>query len=169
MAACSWWGGVNCGRPKGWWRKVMDMSERVLGVVWSLGIQLADRRRARGSHPWWLGGAVVEKAEEEEGTPWGGALLLKVTRGGGRGRWKRWAGRRTAAVAKPWVDKAAAAVQTRSARRCRCSDRVTDGWAHTVLYFPKLYKLAQTWKLKMDALPCSKNFLQYKCQTTWFE
>jgi hypothetical protein len=26
-----------------------------------------------------------------------------------------------------------------------------------VLYFPKLFKLAQTWKLKMDALPYSKN------------
>jgi hypothetical protein len=164
MAACSWWGGVNCGRPKGWWRKVMDMSERVLGVVWSLGIQLADWRRARGSHPWWLGGAVVEKGRGGRRYSMGRGTPFK----GHSRRWKRW-GRRTAAVVKPWADKAAAAVRTRSAWRCRCSDHVADGWARTVLYFPKLYKLAQTWKLKMDALPCSKNFLQYKCQTTWFE
>jgi hypothetical protein len=29
--------------------------------------------------------------------------------------------------------------------------------AHAVSYFPELSKSAQTWKLKMDALPCSKN------------
>jgi hypothetical protein len=61
-------------------------------------------------------------------------------------------------LAKPWADKAVAAVRTQSAQRRRCSDRVADGWAHTVLYFPKLSKLTQTWKLKIDALPCSKNF-----------
>jgi hypothetical protein len=44
---------------------------------------------------------------------------------------------------KPWADKAVAAVRTRSARRRRCSDRVVDGWAHTVLYFLELSKPAQ--------------------------
>jgi hypothetical protein len=36
---------------------------------------------------------------------------------------------------------------------------VADGWAHAVLFyfFPKLSKPAQTWKLKMDALPYSRN------------
>jgi hypothetical protein len=34
---------------------------------------------------------------------------------------------------------------------------VADWWAHMVLYFPESSKLAQTWKLKMDVLPCSKN------------
>jgi hypothetical protein len=34
---------------------------------------------------------------------------------------------------------------------------VADGWAHAVLYFPELSKLTQSWKLKMDALPYSKN------------
>jgi hypothetical protein len=29
--------------------------------------------------------------------------------------------------------------------------------AYAVSYFPELSKSAQTWKLKMDALPCSKN------------
>jgi hypothetical protein len=33
---------------------------------------------------------------------------------------------------------------------------LTSG-AHTVSYFPELSKPAQTWKLEMDALPCSKN------------
>jgi hypothetical protein len=50
-----------------------------------------------------------------------------------------------------------ATVRTRSAQRRLCSDRVADGWAHTVLYFLELSKPAQTWKLKMDALPYSKN------------
>jgi hypothetical protein len=45
-----------------------------------------------------------------------------------------------------------------SARRQRCSDHVADGWVHTVLYFSELSELAQIWKLKMDALPYSKNF-----------
>jgi hypothetical protein len=60
-------------------------------------------------------------------------------------------------LAKPWANKAAAVVRTRSAQLGRCSDRVADGWAHTVLYFSKLSKLAQTCKLKMDVLTCSKN------------
>jgi hypothetical protein len=60
-------------------------------------------------------------------------------------------------LAKSWVDKAAAAVRTQSAQRRRCSDCVADGWAHAVLYFPELSKLTQTWKLKIDALPCSNN------------
>jgi hypothetical protein len=58
---------------------------------------------------------------------------------------------------KPWVDKVVATVRTRLPRRRRCSDRVADGWAHAVLYFPELSKSAQTWKLKMDVLTCSKN------------
>jgi hypothetical protein len=37
------------------------------------------------------------------------------------------------------------------------SDWAADGWAPAISYFPKLSKPAQTWKLKMDALPCSKN------------
>jgi hypothetical protein len=65
-------------------------------------------------------------------------------------------GRRESPV-KPQMDKAAAVVRMCSARRRRCSDHVADGWAHTVLYFPELSKLTQTWKLKIDALPCSKN------------
>jgi hypothetical protein len=48
-------GGLDGGRPKGWWRKAMDRSERVLGVVRSSGIRLVDRRRARGSYPRQLG------------------------------------------------------------------------------------------------------------------
>jgi hypothetical protein len=60
-------------------------------------------------------------------------------------------------LVKPWADKVATAVQTWLARWHRCSDCVADGWAHMVLYFPKLFKSAQTWKLKMDALPYSKN------------
>jgi hypothetical protein len=54
MAAHGWWGvgGLDGGRPKGWWRKAMDRLERVQGVVQSSGIRLADRRRARGSYPW---------------------------------------------------------------------------------------------------------------------
>jgi hypothetical protein len=58
---------------------------------------------------------------------------------------------------KPWANKAVVVVQTRSAQLRRCSDRGADGWAHSVLYFPKLSKLAQAWKLKMDALSSSKN------------
>jgi hypothetical protein len=33
---------------------------------------------------------------------------------------------------------------------------LTSG-AHAVSYFPELSKPTQTWKLKMDVLPCSKN------------
>jgi hypothetical protein len=46
---------------------------------------------------------------------------------------------------------------------------LTSG-AHAVLYFPKLSKLAQTWKLKMDTLPCNKNsqFL-YVARMGYFE
>jgi hypothetical protein len=58
---------------------------------------------------------------------------------------------------KPWADKVVAMVGTQSARRCCCSDRVGDWWAHAVLYFPELSKPAQTWKLKMDALPIPKS------------
>jgi hypothetical protein len=76
-----------------------------------------------------------------------------MAEGGGNGGWgggQEW-------PAKPWVDKAAATVQTRSARRRCCSDRVADEWAHAVLDFSELSKLAKTWKLKMDALPYFTN------------
>jgi hypothetical protein len=77
-----------------------------------------------------------------------------VVEGGGNGGWDSgWE-----QPAKPWADKATAVVRMRSARRRRCSDRVADGWAHEVLYFPELSKQAQSWKLKMDSLPCSKNY-----------
>jgi hypothetical protein len=60
--------------------------------------------------------------------------------------------------AKPWADKTTVVVQMQSAWQRRCSDRVADGLAHTVLYFPELSKSVQIWKLKMDALPWTKNF-----------
>jgi hypothetical protein len=67
-----------------------------------------------------------------------------------------------AAAAVSWVRarrqrrlfEEAGTVQTRSARG---SDRAADRWAHAVLFFPILPKLAQTWNLKKNALPCSKN------------
>jgi hypothetical protein len=53
---------------------------------------------------------------------------------------------------KPWADMAAAVIRTRSAQWCRCSDCVVDGWAHTVLYFPKLSKLAQHMEIENGCL-----------------
>jgi hypothetical protein len=76
-----------------------------------------------------------------------------VAEGGGNGGWDGGQER----PAKPWADKAAAMVRTWLAWQRHSSDRVADGWAHTVLYFLKLSKLAPIWKLKMDALTCSKN------------
>jgi hypothetical protein len=41
--------------------------------------------------------------------------------------------------------------------RRRSDSGVDQRAAHNFFIFPELSKLAQTWKLKMDALPCSKN------------
>jgi hypothetical protein len=95
------------------------------------------------------------KEKKGEALRWGAPLI--VARGGGRGQWKWCAGTATETVLKPWADKVVAVVQTWLARQCRCSEHVADERAHTVSYFNKLSKLAQTWKLKMDVLPCSKN------------
>jgi hypothetical protein len=72
-----------------------------------------------------------------------------VAEGGGNGGWDGW----REWPAKLWEDKAAVVVRMRSARRRHCLNCVADGWVHVVLYFSELSKLAQTWKLKMDALP----------------
>jgi hypothetical protein len=39
----------------------------------------------------------------------------------------------------------------------RCSDRATDEWAEVVLDFSNLSKTSSTLKIKVDALPYSKN------------
>jgi hypothetical protein len=105
-----------------------------------------------------------QERKEKKGVLFGSALLLKAARGGGRGRRKWWA--RTAAErqwkrwAKPWVNKTvAAAIRTRSAWPGRlCSDRGTNGWAPCSFdFFFQLSKPAETWKLKIDTLPCCKN------------
>jgi hypothetical protein len=80
-------------------------------------------------------------------------------------RWRRLANggarlwvARAVAVVKPW---AAEWRQPRSECGWHGGAVVQTVWltsgAHAVSYFPELSKLAQTLKLKMDALPCSKN------------
>jgi hypothetical protein len=86
-----------------------------------------------------------------------------VVEGGGNGGWD--GGRKR--PLKPWADKAVAAAQARSVRWRHYSDRVADGWAHVVLYFPELSKLAKIRKLKMDALRCSKNSQFLHVATLW--
>jgi hypothetical protein len=113
----------------------------LLASVWSSG-------RCRGvwrvTVPAFHGGSTMaawrcsgsEGAEEEKCSSRGGALRLRAARGGGWGWWKWLVGM----VAK-MVGEAM-------------------GWraGHTRFYiFPKLSKLAQTWKLKIDALSSCKN------------
>jgi hypothetical protein len=59
----------------------------------------------RGSVWWWLndGGTTAQWqhwAEEEKCSSRGGVLLLMDARGGGRARWKRWAGRQAGESSK---------------------------------------------------------------------
>jgi hypothetical protein len=62
------------------------------------------------------------------------------------------------AVVKPWVVEQ---WRPRSKHVWHSGAIVRTVWlmsgAHAVLYFSKLSKLPQMWKLKMDALPHSKN------------
>jgi hypothetical protein len=77
-----------------------------------------------------------------------------VAEGGGNGGWD---GGRERPV-KPWADKAVATVRTWSARRHCCSDCVADGWAHAVLYFPELCKLAQHMEFENGCLTMFQKF-----------
>jgi hypothetical protein len=68
-----------------------------------------------------------------------------------------------AAGAVPWerqgrVSRYLRAVGTVRTRSARGSDRAADRWAQRFDIFLELSKPAQTWKLKTDALRCSKNF-----------
>jgi hypothetical protein len=85
------------------------------GVGAKLGVVTGSSEGDRGGVSRWLNDGSTtmqwwQRVEEEKGSSRGGALLLKAARGGGRGRRKRWAGRRAGETAKPWVDKAVAAV-----------------------------------------------------------
>jgi hypothetical protein len=87
---------------------------------------------------------------------WSGTPLI-AARGGGRGRWKRWAERRP----KRWRNHGWTRQQPRSVRGQHGGAIVRTVWltsgAHAVSYFPELSKAAQTWKFKMDAVPYSTN------------
>jgi hypothetical protein len=70
-------------------------------------------------------GARWELKEKKRGSSSVGRSSYSCTRRC-RGRRKRWVGTTVETAAKQWVDKAAAAVQMRSAWRHRCLDHVAD-------------------------------------------
>jgi hypothetical protein len=114
VARCLGWGrdgwrmaGVGCSRSLGstreewrWWsRGAAEGAGNEVGGAPDVGVEL------RAVTAQWR-----QRRRRKKGSSRGGALLLKAARGGGRGRRKRWAGRRAGETAKPWVDKAVAAV-----------------------------------------------------------
>jgi hypothetical protein len=120
------------------------------------------RRRVQ----WWQKRAARRAgAWQERKRKKGGALRwgapLKAARGGGRWRWKRWAGTVVETVGEAvGMDKAVAtAVRRRSAQPGRLySYREADGWApHGFDFFPIYQKPAQLSKFKKGTLSCSKN------------
>jgi hypothetical protein len=108
-------------------------------------------------------GVRRERKEKKGGALRRGTPLI-AARGGGRGRQTQWVGTAVEKVVKPWVDKAAATVQTWVAWRRRCSDHVADERGPRGFIFSQIIQIGSNMEIENGCLTLLQKFQSFACR-----